>query len=271
MIARRSTGVVRWWVGLYTRGLSNDVRDGRREEIEADLWDQLEEATTNGSDDRVTGAEILTRLVLGIPADLTWRMAPWTGQRVRPAAERSATRGTRVLGLLAIVGGLAVTLGAAVFAGVMTAGSSPRPWDGTIDHVQLSIMGGAGTVGMIAIAVATVGLVFNYRHRARRRAVIAASAAAAGAVVGVLGAWPAMCLAPAGFAYFIWDLGRVGVVPRSVAAANVAAGLALLVPIAAVTSNTPVGLAIVLVIPYWITWLAIGGSLVRGMPAIQRA
>ncbi len=36
--------LVRGWVRLYTAGLPADVRDGRREEIDADLWEHAREA-----------------------------------------------------------------------------------------------------------------------------------------------------------------------------------------------------------------------------------
>jgi hypothetical protein len=34
----RSVGIVRAWVRLYTLGLPADLKDARRDEINADLW-----------------------------------------------------------------------------------------------------------------------------------------------------------------------------------------------------------------------------------------
>jgi hypothetical protein len=75
MIAGRSPALVRRWVDLYTRGLPLEVRGRRREEIEADLWSQFEEATLVGRSERSTGGEVLVRLVAGMPADVSWRFA----------------------------------------------------------------------------------------------------------------------------------------------------------------------------------------------------
>jgi len=271
MMARRSTRLVRWWVGLYTRGLPSDVRDGRREEIEADLWGQLEDATPSGRSDRSTASEIVTRLVLGLPADLTWRIALWADQYARPATGSSAKRDSRVSGLLAIVGGLAFTIAAAIFAGVTLANSSRRPWQGDMDPLQASIMTAAGTVGLIAIAVAAVGLVRRYRHHASKRAMVAALAAAVAVVLGLLDVWPAMYFVPVGLSFFVWDLGRAGVFRTGPAALNMASAWVILVPLATMGTEIPVGLAVLLILPYPITWLVIGGSLLKATPAAQGA
>ena len=275
MIAHRSARLVRWWVGLYTLGLSVDARVGRREEIEADLWDQFAEATLIGRPDRSAGAEILARLVLGVPADIRWRLGHAAEDPARPRVERGLTIGTRFLGLLAILGGLGVAIGASVFAGVVLAKSTIRPWELGVDPVQESIMAVAGTVGMIAIAAATAGLVLRFRHRTRNAAVAAALIALVCAVLGVLVAWPAIYLALAGFAYLVWELGRAGVLGRRVVGANLLSMALLVVPVTAMSTDITVGLAIALVVPYPVTWLAIGGSLVRRAsgtpPTVQRA
>ena len=267
MMARRSTRLVRWWVGLYTYGLPSDVRDARREEIEADVWDQLDDATRSGRSDRSTASEIVTRLVLGLPADLTWRIALWADQDTLPATGSTAMTDSRVSGLLAIVGGLAFTIAAAIFAGVTLANSSRRTWLGDMDPLQASIMTAAGTVGLIAIAVAAVRLVRRYRHHASKRAMVAASAAAVAVVLGLLDVWPAMYFVPVGLGFFVWDLGRAGVFRTSLAALNVACAWVILVPLAPLRSEIAVGVVVLLILPYPITWLVIG----RATPAAHGA
>ena len=74
-------GLTRWWVRLYTKGLSLEMRDARRAEIESDLWEQGEDATANGSQPDETALHILFRLFLGLPSDLVWRVE--TGAAVR--------------------------------------------------------------------------------------------------------------------------------------------------------------------------------------------
>jgi hypothetical protein len=124
---------------------------------------------------------------------------------------------------------------------------------------------------MIAIALATTGLVIRYRHLVPARSVVAASAAAVGVVLFLVDVWPAIYLVPVGFAYLIWDLGRIGILPRWVVASNLASTLALVVPLLVMAGGSTAGLAVVLVIPYWISWLAIGESLMRGGPATRGA
>jgi hypothetical protein len=80
-----ATTVVRGWVGLYTRGLLPDLRDGRRAEIESDLWAQAEESAMAGHPPITLDIEMVTRLVLGIPADIGWR---WSHRGDRPATDR---------------------------------------------------------------------------------------------------------------------------------------------------------------------------------------
>ena len=69
--------LVRGWVALYTDGLPDTVRLARRNEIESDLWSQQEEATLAGRSNASLGVEIVARLVLGIAADLAWRLEQW--------------------------------------------------------------------------------------------------------------------------------------------------------------------------------------------------
>ncbi len=66
--------LTRWWVRLYTKGLPPEMRDARRAEIESDLWEQGEDANANGSPPDETALEVFGRLLLGVPADLTWRV-----------------------------------------------------------------------------------------------------------------------------------------------------------------------------------------------------
>ena len=66
---------VRVWVHVYTAGLRPSVRGDRREEIEADLWEQAMEATLNDSSRSELASHVLMRWALGVPDDLLWRVA----------------------------------------------------------------------------------------------------------------------------------------------------------------------------------------------------
>ena len=64
-----AASIVRYWVRLYTVGLEATVRKRIRQEIEADLWDQINDRDTSGRPSRET-VTILLRWILGIPADV---------------------------------------------------------------------------------------------------------------------------------------------------------------------------------------------------------
>jgi hypothetical protein len=54
---------------MYTAGLEATVRERMRQEIEADLWEQMNSGVTSGSHMK-EAATIFLRLILGIPADV---------------------------------------------------------------------------------------------------------------------------------------------------------------------------------------------------------
>ena len=63
----------RGWVRCYTAGVSRQSREERRAEIESDVYEHQADAALAGR----TGfaVELLFRIVLGMPADLSWRLA----------------------------------------------------------------------------------------------------------------------------------------------------------------------------------------------------
>jgi hypothetical protein len=97
----RVAALVRGWVDLYTRGLPAEARAARRDEIDDDLWCQQEDAAAAGRSARSLDADLVLRLIFGIPADITWRL---THRGPAPTANlvRSPARSTRILGVLAM-------------------------------------------------------------------------------------------------------------------------------------------------------------------------
>lgn len=67
---RWSTTLVSRWVRYYTLGLPEGVRDDRRDEIASDLWEQAHDEASISA----VNPEILARGLLGVPADLAWRL-----------------------------------------------------------------------------------------------------------------------------------------------------------------------------------------------------
>ena len=68
-----AVALVRSWTWLYTWSLHPAVRDGRRAEIESDLWESQVDALRERTRPRAVAAQVVVRLLLGIPDDLLWR------------------------------------------------------------------------------------------------------------------------------------------------------------------------------------------------------
>ena len=68
-----AASIVRLWVRLYTAGLEATVRERIRQEVEADLWEQINGEQINGKDASSKPVReamiIILRWILGIPAD----------------------------------------------------------------------------------------------------------------------------------------------------------------------------------------------------------
>ena len=67
-----ATAAVRTWTWFYTRGTPVCVRDGRRQEIESDLWEQQHDLA--GEPDARVAAGIVLRLLAGVLDDVQWRL-----------------------------------------------------------------------------------------------------------------------------------------------------------------------------------------------------
>ena len=92
---------------LYTRGLPTQIRQDRRDEIDSDLWSQAHEAAASGRPEHSVAVEVLVRLLLGIPADLSWRIERHRLAGSAVAPQTSATISVRPVAFLAIFGGAA--------------------------------------------------------------------------------------------------------------------------------------------------------------------
>jgi hypothetical protein len=91
-----AVALVRTWTWLYTSRLPPFLRDGRRQEIDSDLWEYCRDRHA-GTDSRIA-AEIVVRLLLGIGDDLLWRIEHrhfWSPLRIR-----SLVAATMVVALL---------------------------------------------------------------------------------------------------------------------------------------------------------------------------
>ena len=68
-----AASAIRLWTRIYTAGLPFDQSDRRRAEVDSDLWESREEASRGNRNSPAVAAEMLARLVIGLPDDLRWR------------------------------------------------------------------------------------------------------------------------------------------------------------------------------------------------------
>jgi hypothetical protein len=268
MNAERSAAIVRRWVGLYTRGLPQEVRESRRAEIDDDLWCQTEDAAISGRTDKSLGDEIVARFVLGIPADVSWRV-----DQIRQA--KPATRGRRITmhapgrAFLAIIGGI----GWVVWPIPQAIVGRDWPSEGMMPWLlMLSVVGGTWT-----LAGATAGLALDAQDRVRATVAAFAAICALIGAISVFGPFGLIVALPLGSAALLWELGRSGTVGPWLSRVHVASAILVLVVFAAMFLNpeilkttptpesTALSIAVMsLVFPYAVTWIAIGWALWRG-------
>jgi hypothetical protein len=178
-----AASLTRAWVHLYTRGLPEAVRTGRRAEIESDLWEHDQWRTADGIGPGRVAFEIVTRLAAGMAADLAWR--------VERRSERRHTTdplgGEPVFALLKKHGMVAL----AVALGVWSIAVAPI-LIGSDDRTQVIV---SISFGLLLLG----GLVALHRGLRGARAAIAVGAIGA----GLLAIWLVLP-AVAGVAILIW-------------------------------------------------------------------
>ncbi|HUF51963.1 MAG TPA: hypothetical protein VMN60_14155, partial [Longimicrobiales bacterium] len=110
-IVRIASAIARVWVGAYTIRMPAALRNDRRGEIEADLWDQQQEASPPGGPPVLVALHIVLRIILGMPDDLAWRVEASDQKDKSPLDPwrlimSVSPKQMRWLGLSALVGGV---------------------------------------------------------------------------------------------------------------------------------------------------------------------
>ena len=159
MTPERASELVTRWVRFYTRELPAPIAERRVEEIGSDLHDHIEHERAGGSSDRRIGLGILSRMVRGMSADVSWRRRNRLekGDVVKPyVATFGAAIGVAVIALfldspivLLVSVAMIVAVGIAVFAiGVRDA----QRRDFVVPYIGIL----AAAVGAAALAVASI-------------------------------------------------------------------------------------------------------------------
>jgi hypothetical protein len=263
MNAGFASRLVRGWVSVYTRGLPPEVRLDRRDEIDSDLWSQHEEAGSTGRWQASLTVEILARLVLGIAADVAWRLEQ--GRIADRSVERSTDVGTRIVALLAIIGGLCMSVAAIPFVAAMLTHPSLHPWDVTYDGSASGL--GLASLVVLSLALGGIGFVLAYRYDSPMGMV--AEVGAVGGILAVFGGYVGIFVLPLASALVVLSLARIHAVRLSIALIHAAAAAAFVLPLALMINNTPVGLAAIFVLAYPVTWVGLGVEFLGGLPAAR--
>jgi hypothetical protein len=127
MTPERMAALVARWARFYTRDLPAPVAGRRREEIDADVHEQIAHERARGTGDRRIALSLAARMLKGMAADASWRRRT----RARPGNHRPAVRVAAVTALILLVPlvGMQVSdqvnwsVADFVFAGVLLAGT----------------------------------------------------------------------------------------------------------------------------------------------------
>lgn len=115
--------VARRWGVLYTSGLPEPQRSWRVAELESDLHEHVEHGRATGRDPADLSFEVLLRVLLGVPADLSWRWEISRGVRpgtlllgrmismLKRALLGLAVGATVLLGVYFVVNGIGIATG----------------------------------------------------------------------------------------------------------------------------------------------------------------
>lgn len=173
-------GPVRWWVRVYTAGLEPSVRDRRRDEINADLWDQVDGQTGGGRTAVAITMAVWLRWLSGVPDDVFWRREqPTAAQAALAATEgRRGVFGPGSRGALVLPGG-AVAIAIAGAIAVLIIGYIQ--YEEQSERLISSELLGTIHIGLLAAGLASLVAGF----------VIMRSRPAVGTVLAVGGSWVA--------------------------------------------------------------------------------
>lgn len=268
-MAARSADLVRTWVRLYTAGLPPEVAVRRRDEIDSDLWSHGEEAILTARSARSLDAEVLVRLLAGMPADVGWRYWRGMGQPVPAGVPRVKGSGTRFSAALAIGGGLSLALFVGLLAVLQAIDPGPVEsyWADSATGSAVLLLGGCG---LMALSFANAGLVLLFLERLGPPVAMAGSIGTLGGAVGAFGGGLGLVVFLLASSSVVGNLAYAGLLRRRLAVGYAVSAIACATPIV-VGPTSLFGLLLIALVPFAFSWLAIGRWLARGVPEEGRA
>lgn len=140
--------LVRWWTALYTTGLGAGAKAERRAEVASDVFEHGRDLGWSAR----AGLEIALRWLLGVPADLSWRLEQATvGARVAAAANGALGRLERAGGWVTrrgVPGLTAVLVWLYIGGGVLVATLAPFQAQ---DRAGMAVLGAWAIVAGLAV------------------------------------------------------------------------------------------------------------------------
>jgi hypothetical protein len=155
MTPERMAALVARWVRFYTRELPTPIARRRVDEIGADLNDHIAHERASGTSDRHIAFSILSRMVRGVAADVSWR-----DQLAKALTDhRSTPGGPMKTHKTAYRSAVAVALGAVLFLvwGVAAMGVIGAEGD-PFDLMYIGVLA-VGIVGSVIVRFQPAGMV----------------------------------------------------------------------------------------------------------------
>jgi hypothetical protein len=164
-LVQAASAFSRAWVRLYTARLPETLRNTRRAEVDADLWEHQQDRLASRTAAGTVATEIVLRTCFGVLDDLAWRFEVLGVTRRRSTHGRTpmlqfTSRQTQWMGLAGLAGGL---LWAVQFSFLVQGHRVDRP-----------IAWGLGLPAVIAalLLVGLIGFLASYRERMGRKGTI---------------------------------------------------------------------------------------------------
>ena len=160
MSPERAVAQVERWVRAYTAGLPADVAERRREELRADLHDQVAHERALGHDEARIARAVRRRALRGAAADLSWSTHR---RRAARAERRHESRPATARSALAVVAFVVAVLAIPLVGTLVSDGVGWSVGDFTLAGTLLVVIGtGADAArrrrGGLALAVAIAAL-----------------------------------------------------------------------------------------------------------------
>jgi hypothetical protein len=178
---------------------------------------------------------------------------------------------TRIVAMLAIVGGLCLTIVMGAVAVTVLANPDARPWDFSIDLPSGWLIADIGVAGFVAVSVSFGWLGLDILSRLESPIGLVAVFGAPAGLAGMAGAYDALNVLPLTSAVVFLYLARIQAVRWPLALIHAASAPGLVLILNAYSNHTLLSIGTILTLVYFMTWIGIGLGLLGGLPQTRPA